>query len=47
MGFDRALEHPLLVADYDEDEEEEEEPAEEDQAPYVSFELDMEDVRPI
>ena len=46
MGFDRALEHSLLVADYDEEEEEEEELAEEDQAPYVSFELEMEDVRP-
>lgn len=31
MGFDRALEHSLLVADYDEEEEEEEELAEEDQ----------------
>ena len=46
MRFDRASEHPLLLADYDdegEEEEEEEEQAEEDQAPYVSFKFEMED----
>ena len=40
MSFDRAVEHPLLVAASDE-EEEEEELAEEDQAPCVSFVEDL------
>ena len=42
MSFDRAVEHPLLVAASDEEEEEEEEElAEEDQAPCVSFVEDL------